>query len=577
MKSRILSLLTLVALCLLTCPAFAYPYKLYAKYLTNRTSDTTPTYDTIEIGALDTRAGGASSERTFVPTAPIGATFVGLHIAPKSDDIAKIELDRLDELFVDVYDTSNGTLQIGHERLTRAELISGKEKYVPIALRKGSLSNDVFVHVRLHFEANYLCEQERKLRAESPSVLQIRTPAKAAAPLTLVKGGPTIDLDVTNASILNSHGGSISLLSYATLFERGLKTDRNDPIIYSYCKSVNEDINWDAYAKILSEDTKSPITGKDLHIREKRKLASIINEKLAALGGYGNIHLERYGDDRLENTYGEFKHYASLVRNLKHLSFMEYGAETQALGTIVDKASALIVTVSSDICSEIEDCHGVIGKHFSVEVTFTNDEAKSTSTVAPLTAYGGGWLISSDLEKHIGEKLDLTVYYSLQNGTRLTLLKLPKVSKVENIGLITTFPAVTEVVALINGIDSEPSNASARSTVPLSFAFDTKGGTKGTAITLPWLLGYNPRWAPRLAEQFSIFGHVSAIVPFEGDEATDATPSPRVAVGAGVAIVKAFTFSLGWPVTKLEGERHAFFFVGISAPDLADAFKLGKK
>jgi len=579
---RVLAVLvTILAFC---TPAAAYPYKLYAKYSVKATQPPGETkIDRIEIDAFNPtpKDGDPPKGATFVPTAPTNGQFVGLYLSPKIDDMAKIELERLDAIYADVCaaDAADCGKPIAHTELNRDDLLAGKEKIIlfPGMLTTGGAVNQVYVHVRLHFSSDYMCEQERRLRREKGRKVTIGIPssAKFTVPAPKTPGAPptkpedqlAIEVDATNASVLLPHDGKLDLLSYTTLFDYGLTTPKGAVIVYSYCKSTYDDIVWTQVASHQSK-AQRPLTKDDAHLWHKAALADLILPSLRSLGAYGNIHQEKYRSDGLENTYGEFKHYGSLVRNLPGVTFVEVGHGE--MSKTVDKSSDIVMDVGPDFCSYLDNCNYVIGSKLSAEVRYTSLDGKETTVTAPLSPLGGGrWLIADDISKHIRDKARLVVYYSLDNASRVTLLESTENVAIENLGVVTTFPAATEVIAVVNGTASQPNNTSAKSTIPLSWALNLSAkSTNAAAVTLPWVIGFNPRGAPRLSDYVAFFPHVSAIIPLS--DSNGKTPEPRITLGVGLALAKAFTFSLAWP---LKGDTDTYLLMGISATDLVDTFK----
>jgi len=162
----------------------------------------------------------------------------------------------------------------------------------------------------------------------------------------------------------------------------------------------------------------------------------------------------------------------------------------------------------------------------------------------------------------VGEPVTITILQKIGSAT-VEIVKRRTV--VQDLGLITTFPVVTDVVSAISKNPKTVKDLTSQSSVPISWAIDLANGRRSmAAITFPWMMGWNSRGAPELAKYLKFYPHISLVVPLS---TSNNSATPIVAVGGGIAVASAFTFSLGATVT--EDTSHALLLIGISVTDIA--------
>jgi hypothetical protein len=212
-------------------------------------------------------------------------------------------------------------------------------------------------------------------------------------------------------------------------------------------------------------------------------------------------------------------------------------------------------------------------------VEYKDKNANKVKKTIDLEDAGTHWTAGVTLSDMLDQEVSMRLYYN-QGGHALLIQQ--QVIQVRNLGLVTSIPLVTDIASLIKrGTSKEPSpkDPEYRSSIPLSWAYNvnSKEG-KHLAVTLPWMIGYNPRSAPGLADVIQVFPHFSAVFPLTTTGTESNTPAtsdvtkPQMVVGAGVALFsKTFAFSWGVNIT---GDRHVnYLLIGLSAPDMVNAFK----
>jgi hypothetical protein len=218
---------------------------------------------------------------------------------------------------------------------------------------------------------------------------------------------------------------------------------------------------------------------------------------------------------------------------------------------------------TSDFCSQLPGCNTAFARSFSARVSYKDKKGNNVDRDSKLVVQGNGWQIVPNLSDNIGDEVTVTVSY-VNKVDRYDILTAT--TRVENLGVITTFPVVTEVVSAIDKSAANAADISTQSSIPISWAINLAHGEPAhVAVTLPWMIGINTRDAPRLADVVKVFPHISLILPL----ASSTTKGASVAFGAGIALANAFTFSFA---TTVRDNPQAFFLVGISAPDLAKSF-----
>ena len=554
----------IVAVLCLCGSASAYPYDLYAKYTP---TDASGKSIVVKIG----------TDRELVPGDPTNARFEGIFLKPKSDDLAKMEINRLESVLVDVY-VGTDEKSRAHLVISSADLQGAVEKQILAPTTFGGSVGDVRIEVHPKFTADFLCQEEQALRDKEgkPAVLkavpdEARQPAgKGAKPPATTAVSVDSILEASNRTVL---GGPLKddtdkqaiLNAYTTLFSRALLNPRGEPIVYSFCKPVYERINWLAVASIgAKERVTDDASGDAAHARHKDWLATAVVKMLNDSGAASNVRLEKRDADRLPNVYAFLEHRVAVLMDTSDLELDEVGAGTPIpLPSVVDQNSQITLSLnrSSHFCALVAGCNTVIGSKLKVLMTYEDKDKKLVSNTGSLASSGNGWVVASDLTKYLGQKLSFTVYYAADGDARLELLGNNYYASVENIGLVTSAPVISDIVAATKA--QHPKDLQLQSSVPVSWAINLSHGELAhAALTFPWMIGFNTRSAPHLADYIKIFPAASVVFPLEGGTEIGVT---RLAFGGGIALANAFTFSAA---ATVQDTPQAFFLVGVSVPDL---------
>jgi hypothetical protein len=554
--------------------ANAYPYKLYAKY-------EIPTSGTSKVVTVDLDLVGS----TLVPTDPIGGKFKGIYLLPKSDPIAQVELNRLDRIVVDLttecpeascqHVTTVTVLPDAIHALSPSEQLIFAPQPIGVDLPLTSLT----MEVRPKFTATYLCDMERQLRQDAGKRIKLNFPAspteqKQAAlkakpkPETTDKGraAETLDIDPTSASIITARDGKKSAYAYATLLETGLATASGAPILYSFCRNVHDEVDWDVVAQLSHAGAGSLPDREAAHAEHKARLVALLTPRIER-DTKAAVEPGRHADEPRDNVYALLRHRITFLTSMSHFGLFEVTAsEVQPLVGITDKSSRIKLALlpGSGFCSSITGCNTVIGKVLVATIGYTDKKGNPVKKESALEPDGNEWEVAPNLSENIGDEITITVSY-VAGDDRLDLLT--RKTKVENLGLITTFPVVSEVISAVTKNASNPADLSVQSSIPISWGINLSHAEAAhVAVTFPWMFGFNTRSGPHLADVIKVFPHVTLIFPLKSETEIRTT---RVAFGGGVALANAFTFSAA---ATVQDTPQAFFLIGISAPDLAKAF-----
>jgi hypothetical protein len=564
MKRLPLTMLLVVLLLAFCRDAAAYPYDLYAKYTS---LDASAKVIAVKIGT----AG------ELVPGDPTNAKFNGIFLKPKTDDLARMELERLQSILLDVY--VGAGRKASHIVIADAQLTTSQEILVLAPTTFGASVGDVRIEVRPKFKREFLCEEEQTLRNAKgkPAVLKGQPEEKVVAPkgATMVpKGEETASaldtiLESANLAVLGQASSRDDkekvLNAYTTLFSRALTSAKGDTIVYSFCAPVYDRINWAAVASAGAKEAVTDASVADAtHARHKALLASRLVETLNDSGAATAVRLERHDGDVLPNVYAYLEHNVAILMDTSDLELQGVGSGNPIpLPSVVDQDSQIVLNIhrTSHFCSIVAGCNTVIGSKLKVLMTYVDKDKKVVPSTGPLASNGNGWVVASDLTKYLGQKLSFTVYYAVDGDTRLELLGNNYYAEVEDLGLVTTAPVISDILASAKA--SSPKDVQLQSSVPVSWAINLSHSELAhAAITFPWMLGFNTRAAPRLADYVKVFPAASVIFPLEGGSEIGVT---RLAFGGGVALANAFTFSAA---ATVQDTPQAFFLIGVSVPDL---------
>jgi hypothetical protein len=535
--------------------ALAEPYTIFARYVSPDASATT--LATIAVDGND----------TLFPANPVAASFDGLFIKTKTDELSKLEISRLERIDVTVKFARSSQKEYS---ITAAELSNGIAKQIasPSEVQGDGPATTVTIEVRPKFTDVYLCHVEDEIRAASGKpVIVAPIPAKA---------GPKKLVEVSGVAPSNwaalQHDDKVAgdtdrnIDAYAILFSRGLTDSAGVPVVFTFCKAQHDQIDWYAVASIGQATRVTTETARDkAHADHKKVIADKVIGALRTSGGVPSAHPEKRGADERDNVYALTTHTVTALLSVSDLTLEEFGTHPpNTLPAVVDKRSQIVLRVAgSTFCSHIPNCNTVIAHDLGVSVASTDKDGKTTSVEGNLTATGGGWIVLPDLSKYLGQTVSFTIYFKAGESAKIALLGNQYSAQVENLGIVTSFPVVSDVVAAATKNPANPSDVTTQSSIPVSWAISLSHADPAqAAVTFPWMIGWNTRYAPRLNDIVKLFPHVSVIFPLKTDTTIRV---PRVGFGFGIALVNAFTFSLA---VTVQGTPQSFFMVGLSAPDL---------
>ncbi len=523
-----------------------------------------------------------------------------ISIRVKDDDVSKSALANLRNFVVLVnprVDQPGSAPDPDGGEVFRLDALSAEAKTGKMVVGGSTLGADQFVHrvqirTRSKFSPTYLCAQELDMRKAkgkeekdwANKILPLLKPAKSAAPPAggatgKAKGDKSADVEKPDLT----HIEALSLFS-----KRGLTDGDGDAILYSFCSDIADQVEWEQVAKKgpssrpAADDTRSD--AERAQARHKHELSEKLRDWFASpQGGSTAVHVAADRPGQSENIFVSAQHQFTIAKHIRaQISFHEREQETPTpLGRYAEQDSAILLKCTGDHAT----CHDLVGRHVAVIVDGTDTKGNAVKKTVELESDGDGWRLKLSLRDFLYKDISLTTIYRLK-GKELELRR--DVVGIENFGLVTSFPVVSELVSLASASRQNPINPKDlefKSTIPLSWAFniDAQDG-KHLAITLPWMIGYNPRIMPRLADIFRVFPHASIVLPVTSDASGAAsrtapgngtstgnasTGNAQLAFGVGVSLVN--TFSLAWGMTVDTGANYAL--VGVSVPDLVSLMK----
>lgn len=212
----------------------------------------------------------------------------------------------------------------------------------------------------------------------------------------------------------------------------------------------------------------------------------------------------------------------------------------------------------------------------SATVTQVSPSSKTTEAASPVSTQPVGVCngnLDLDLKKFLGDTIDVSAVYEFAPGRfspasqRTVLVAYAQSIRVANLGLITTFPVVSEIATAVQAKSLK--DISSTSSIPISWVFGI-GGTKAVdsvAVTFPWKLSYNSRSMPEFAKYLAIYAHVSIVVPTA--TANDPNNSSKLAVGFGVSALQVLNVAWAVKPGTTRSVPANYLLVGISIPDIA--------
>lgn len=590
-KTRIVSALAGLTLLIVPAAGRAEPYEIYARFRPLQKDG-----KAIEI-PIDTKAaqvaasGGADArDHNIFPDQSSDHVLTGIYVRLKKDDISKSGLANLRDLVF--YREINGA----EEYIDKIDLSKPPERdLLLIDTAHPSLKNGQLVKLRVRSKPTpaYLCAQETELRkswkaidnypqsaaeyltslAPSGPPAAPPAPAKAGQAAPAPKAAPAAPATPPTLDLARMNDADIQAL---VVLKRARPDDRVGPIFYTFCQDTTKVINWKALHEKQSEQAASPDELKDKHKHAlSERLVSYFENTLKI----GDAAVGRDVPGARENIYISNEHSLTVVRGLdQQIRFNEIdntAAHNLAERRVVDQDSRLQLVVDKGFCSSSSvSCAELVADYLVVSLDGKDKNGNPIKKEVELERNGQAATLKIALDEFLGQTVKITAWYR-NNGNDLKIHEIPSV-KVENLGLVMTFPVISEIVTLAG--KSKASEASVgdikfQSSIPVSFAYNLSAGDgRHVAVTFPWMVGWNPRSAPNLADIIKVFPHVSFIFPVNDDAKNgtggDAEEKVRaqVALGAGVAFVNAFTIS--WGMATDTGAHYAL--LGVSIPELIE-------
>ncbi|WP_426748738.1 hypothetical protein VZQ01_20440 [Myxococcus faecalis] len=397
---------------------------------------------------------------------------------------------------------------------------------------------------------------------------------------------------------------------------RWILTQGGVPILFSYCKTskgtnTNTLIDWrkayemskqEAKATTSSNQEPSATSSEPLtflmgdpdkvknadRLREahKRALSDRIVEQLNdRFSSFGRTVVtdtdEPSYDNVLVQVASTFKF--SVIKSAGSLMLIEEsGGTVERLANLIDQDSDVSLSLDRPTCLQLPPAALMNNPWvFELEVPDGKDGKTRRAKTDLDFHHGCNRMIMVPWKDFLNQRVTFRVIYRVLGNEDLVVFK--DSFWVYNLGLITTLPVVTEIVAAAQ--KASAADVEATSSIPVSFAFpvnDKKLRNVAVAVTFPFTLSVNTRDYPKLADYVALAPSVSVIgggttpldeanepPPTTKDEEKDQGPNSRVGIGVGVNLFRAFYFGYTWAPS--DGGRYVL--VGISVPELLPLFK----
>lgn len=583
--------------------ASAQPFEIYAKYEPTKDSSAKSTAAiTIPL-----------SDNDLIPRTTVDYLFDGIFIRAKTDDVSAMALANLADFTFAVtceapacgaQENASPTLRGGIPTSSASPIFD--YLFLPPERVPGSGAvARLNVEIKARFTQQYLCGAEVELRrtgtavkdwdatiapyvfrgaSDKPPPRSAQRAAKPKAPPDAVKG------DELAKSGLPDQIAAIGLLAYQL-------GDSKRPIFSSFCPQIDAVVDWKTIAGPgPSDESEAARDGRIAAVkaRQRHELSLLVGAYLKTTRKIGKVEVKPPSDDAPDDIYiGHHQAIAVIREPTEVFDFKEVDDVNHPLRIhdthLVSQSATINVVHAPGFCNLLPRPCDVIRRAYFTASLEGPDPSNTTATTpavvardVPLSNGGEGWSASVPLKDFLYKQVTLKLSYKL-GGT--TFLLRQETFTVENLGWVTKLPPViADVASLIKRggpSAANPNDPAYRSSIPISWAYNANANDgRHVAITLPWVVGYNPRQAPRLSDYVSVFAHVSFVLPVTSN-ATNTTTLPaasganagslnaQVAVGTGLQLVNAF--SLAWGLTTDHATN--YLLLGISAPDLVNAFK----
>lgn len=522
-----------------------------------------------------------------VPSDVASHSFDGIFFRTRSDDASKEALANLRNFVFRIRHVDDSHLDASHGSFNALDPDAAKGAIVvsPQKLVNGSV-HVIDIEVRAKPSAAYLCSQEIEVRhalnmqdkdwdktvwvnvldqVKQEEAKESPAPAAKPAPVKKVAAPATKTIEAPNLT-------PKQLDMLALLVAHAIKDDDVGTVLYSFCSTKESNlIDWEAVGKAMKPQKEAKVA-KELH---KYAIVKLLLPHLKKVHGEDAA----YGKDTPEaneNIYFHYDQTVSIMHNLASKLWLAESGERGGLGKVVDQASSIRVGLKGDSCKAMGAlCPDKIMGHLTFDVESPDTNGNQVKKITKLLPDGDAFKLDVALRDLLYKGIKINTRFKL--GADELAIRTDQTT-VETLGLVSSFPLVSEVLTLAKGRTSVSGrDTDIKSSIPLSWAYNASGDDgRHAAITLPWLIGYNPRSAPRLADTVRLFPHMSLVFPLDKAASGGATRdsaaaegTPQLVVGGGALLVN--TFSLAWGMAVDTGAQYTL--IGLNVPGLVEIFK----
>jgi hypothetical protein len=258
-------------------------------------------------------------------------------------------------------------------------------------------------------------------------------------------------------------------------------------------------------------------------------------------------------------------HSFSVIKSAGSLMLVEEsGGKVDRLADLIDQDSEVALALDQQVCFQLPP--GEMMKTpwtFELEVPDKTDKTKTQKVGIDLDfRHGCRRQLLTRWSDYLDQRVTFRIIYRVPQREDIVVFK--DSFQVYNLGLITTAPVFTEVIAAYKS--ASPRDIEAKSKIPVSWALSVREGQRDSyAVTFPFTIGVNTRDFPNLAKYVSLAPSVSLLAGGGVAEDGGEDPDVRVAFGVGVNLAEAFHFGYAWTPA---GGGGRYVLIGVSVPDL---------